>query len=287
MTARAPTTPDEAERGYNNRAAVPEHPYWLDQFVVRSQAAIAALRPALDVRYGPGAKETLDLFVPATPARGTLLFIHGGYWRSFDKADHAFVAPAFVTAGFAVAVVNYDLCPQVTIATIVDQCRRATAWLAREGPQRGAPAPIVVAGHSAGGHLVAMLFATGWREWKLDAAPFAGGVSLSGVHDLVPLLMTSYNVDLRLDAAEARRMSPVHQAPRTEAPLVVAVGADETSEFVRQSALLWHAWPRNHPASLRAPLAIAGRHHFNVVLDFTDPASALTQATVALFPRGR
>ena len=217
-------TPEEVERGYNNRAAVPEHPYWLDQFLVRSASALEALRP-VDVRYGPNPKETLDLYVPPTPVRGTLMFIHGGYWRAFDKSDHAFVAPAFVAAGFAVAIINYDLCPQVTIAAIVDECRRAVEWMSREGASHGAPAPLVIAGHSAGGHLVAMMYATDWAARGLAAAPFVGGVTLSGVHDLSPLVLFTHNADLRLDDAEAARVSPVNHAPSVDAPLVVAVGA--------------------------------------------------------------
>lgn len=277
-------TREEVERGYNNRAAVPDHPYWIDQFALRSAAAVETLRHTLDVPYGTGHKETLDLFVPATAARGTFAFIHGGYWRTFDKADHSFVAPPFVEAGYAVANLNYELCPQATVASIVDQCRRALLWLAREGPANGAPAPLVVAGHSAGGHLAAMMFAIDWRAEGLAEAPYIGGVSLSGVHDLAPLVLSSYNVDLRLDDAEARRVSPVNARSLIDAPLVLAVGADETSEFRRQTRLLWDAWPRNRPAGMREPLEIADRHHFNVVLDFGDSASALTRATLALFP---
>jgi len=276
-------SPEEVERGYNNRAAVPAHPYWFEQFAVRSKSAVDALRPVQDIRYGPGPNETLDLFVPEQPARGTLMFIHGGYWRALDKSEHAFVAPAFVAAGYAVANVNYDLCPDVTIAAIVEQARRAVEWIAREGGKHGAPAPLVMAGHSAGGHLAAMMYATDWRKRGFAAAPFAGGVSLSGVHDLTPLVLYSLNADFRLDAAEARRLSPIHAEPLSAAPLVIAVGADETSEFVRQSQLMWDAWPRNRPAGMQAILAIPQRHHFNVVLDYIDPASALTQATLALF----
>jgi arylformamidase len=276
-------TREEVERGYNNRAAVPDHPYWLEQFLVRSASAFEALRPVRDVRYGPNANETLDLYVPAEPARGTLMFIHGGYWRAFDKSDHAFVAPVFVDAGIAVAVINYDLCPHVTIAEIIDECRHAVEWISREGPSRGAPAPLVIAGHSAGGHLVAMMYATDWPARGFAVAPFVGGVTLSGVHDLAPLVLFMHNVDLRLDDAEAARVSPVNHAPRVDAPLVVAVGADETPEFVRQSALLWDAWPGTHPAAMHEFLAIRGRHHFNVVLDYTDGESALAKATIALF----
>ena len=199
-------TPDSVERGYNNRAAVPEHPRFIAQYVELSRAAIGALASRRDLRYGPGPNETLDLFVPAGAARGTFVFFHGGYWRAFDKSDFAFVA-----------------------------------------------------------------------------APFAGGVTLSGVHDLEPLVLSTMNADLRLDRAEARRLSPVHYQAETDAPLVVACGADETSEFLRQSALIYDAWPGSRPRGSSAPLFIPGRHHFNVVLDYADPGSELTRATSALF----
>ncbi len=282
----AAMTPEDVERGYNNRAAVPEHPEWLARWTALSDAAIETLRPARDVRYGTALNETLDLYVPRSAARGTLLFIHGGYWRALDKSDHGFVAPPFVDAGFAVAVINYDLCPAVSVATIVDQSRNALQWLVREGPSRGAPAPIVIAGHSAGGHLTAMMYATDWRARGLASTPFAGGVSLSGVHDLTPLVQFSHNVDLRLDEAEARRLSPINCRPLAEAPLVTAVGGDETSEFVRQTRLLWDAWPQRRPAGAQAPMEIPARHHYSVVLDYTDADSALTRATLALFGRG-
>ena len=277
-------TREFVEAGYNNRAAVPNHPRWLAQWTADSAKARASYAPRLDLHYGPAPQETLDLFVPATPARGTFLFLHGGWWRSLDKSDHSFVAPAFVDAGYAVAVANYTLCPAVGIATIVDQARRALAWLAREGGAHGANAQrIVVGGHSAGGHLTAMMFATDWTTLGFDAAPMMGGVSLSGVHDLRPLTLFSSNEDLRLSDAEAARLSPALDAPRVHAPLLVAVGADETGEFIRQSQLLWDAWPRTRPQGADSMLRIAGRHHYSVVVDYADRQSALTRATLALF----
>jgi arylformamidase len=277
-------TPEFVERGYNNRAAVPDHPQWLARFAEASAGARAALAPTLDLRYGPGPKETLDLFLPAGRARGTFVFLHGGYWRTLDKSDFSFVAGPFVARGIAVAAVNYDLCPAVSIGTIVDQCRRAMAWLVRDGAGRGAqPDRIVVGGHSAGGHLAAMLLATDWAAQGIARDPVAGAVSLSGVHDLAPLVQFSYNVDLRLDAAEAARLSPVHLSPRSRAPLVLAVGADETSEFIRQTRILWDAWPANRPPGAGAPLIVPARNHFSVVFDYADPASELTRATLALF----
>jgi arylformamidase len=283
-TAGSVLTPEFVERGYNNRAAVPEHPQWLARYAEDSRSAREAHRPMLDLRYGIGPKETLDLFVPTARARGTLVFIHGGYWRALDKADFSFVAPPFLARDLAVAVLNYDLCPDATVATIADECRRAVAWLAREGPSTGALSErIVVGGHSAGGHLAVMLYATDWAAYGLPAAPFAGGFTLSGVHELHPLTLSSMNVDLRLDAVEARRLSPVHHAPRTDAPLLVACGADETSEFRRQSQLMFDAWPGNRPQGMNAPLFVAGRHHFSVVCDLAEAHSGLTRAVLALF----
>lgn len=277
-------TPEFVERGYNNRVAVPEHPVWLERWTATSRDAIVALAPRRDVRYGRGPQETLDLYLPSGAPRGTLAFVHGGYWRALDKADHAFVAPPFVAQGLAVALINYDLCPQVSIGDIVTETRRAIAFLQREAVRLGvAAAPLVVAGHSAGGHLAAMLLATPAADLCVPAHPVRGAVSLSGVHDLVPLVHFSYNVDLRLDAAQARALSPVYMQARTDAPLLLAVGSDETSEFLRQTDLMWHAWPGNRPRGASGPLRIAHRHHFSVVFDYADAASALTQATLALF----
>lgn len=277
-------TPEAVERGYNNRAAVADHPRWFARYAELSAAAMFRFGPQRDLRYGPGPKETLDLFVPSTPAKATLVFIHGGYWRALDKADFSFVALPFVARGIATAVINYDLCPDVSIATIVDECRRAVAWVARDAAARGAAAGrVVVSGHSAGGHLAAMLLATDWAALGLARDCVAGAVSLSGVHDLAPMVQFSFNADFKLDAAEAARLSPVNLVPRSRAPLVIAAGADETSEFLRQSQILWDRWPANRPGGMTGPLFVPGRNHFSVVADYADPASELTRRTLALF----
>jgi arylformamidase len=285
MTSAAPElTPEFVERGYNNRAAVPDHPQWFARWAQLSAEAKARYQPTLDLRYGPNPKETLDLFVPAGKPRGTFMFIHGGYWRALDKSDHAFVAGPLLQQGIAVANVNYDLCPDVSIATIVDECRRALAWLAHEGVRHGASTDaVVVGGHSAGGHLAAMMVATDWSAPGLPRTPLTAAVTLSGVHDLTPMPMFSLNVDLKLDLDEARRLSPSLLAPRTPVPVLCAVGAEETAEFVRQTQLLWDAWPRNRPHAAVGPLLIPGKHHFDVVVEYADPDSALTRETLALF----
>lgn len=283
MSGAPQLTADEVERGYNNRAAVADHAQWFARWAAMSAAAFASERVARDLRYGPNPKETLDLFLPRAPARATFLFLHGGYWRSLDKADHAFVAPPLTARGIAVAVANYDLCPGVSIAAIVEETARAVAWLAREGPANGAGADrIVVGGHSAGGHLAAMMLARDWRADGFASCPVAAGLSLSGVHDLRPLVRFSGNVDFRLDDAEAARLSPALMRPTTGAPLAIAVGGAETGEFLRQAQLMWDAWPGNRPKGMTGPLVVPGKHHFDVVAEHADPGSALTSATLAL-----
>ncbi|HEX9277065.1 MAG TPA: alpha/beta hydrolase [Casimicrobiaceae bacterium] len=270
------------EREYNLRAAFPDHPQWFARWGADSEAARARLEGSLNLRYGSGPRQMIDLF-PAAQPRGALLFIHGGYWRALDKRDHSFVAPPLVAQGIGVAVINYDLCPDVSIAHIVDECREAVAWLWREGTRYGVPAErLVVAGHSAGGHLAAMLVATDWSA-RGSPSELAGAVAISGVFDLEPLVQVSFNADLKLDPVRARAVSPIHLRPRSSVPMLVAAGADETSEFIRQSWLLWERWPECHSRGRRGPLFVPERHHFSVVSDLGNPASELVRQTLAMF----
>jgi arylformamidase len=270
------------EREYNLRAAFPDHPQWFARWAADSEAARARLEGRLNLRYGSGPRQTVDLF-PATQPRGALLFIHGGYWRALDKSDHAFVAPPLVAQGIGVAVINYDLCPDVSIARIVDECREGVAWLRREGTRYGVPAErLVVSGHSAGGHLAAMLVATDWSALGSPSG-LAGAVAISGVFDLEPLVQVSFNADLKLDRARARAVSPIHLRPRSSVPMLVAAGAEETSEFIRQSWLLWERWPECHSPGRRGPLFVPERHHFSVVSDLGDAATELVRETLAMF----
>ena len=270
------------EREYNLRAAFPDHPQWFARWAADSEAARARLEGCLNLRYGSGPRQTVDLF-PAAQPRGALLFIHGGYWRALDKSDHAFVAPPLIAQDIGVAVINYDLCPDVSIARIVDECREGVAWLRREGTRYGVPAErLVVSGHSAGGHLAAMLVATNWSALGSPSG-LAGAVAISGVFDLEPLVQVSFNADLKLDRSRARAVSPIHLRPRRSVPMLFAAGADETSEFIRQSWLLWERWPECHPHGRHGPLFVPERHHFSVVSDLGDPASELVRQTLAMF----
>ena len=275
--ASAQSTPHSSfyAREYNNRELVPDHAKFIARWQQASADARSKLGGYLDRRYGAAPGETIDLF-PARKGDGTcLLFIHGGYWRSLDKSDHSFVAPALVEAGVSVAVVNYDLCPRVRIDDIVRQLLRASRWLWLNAGDYGIDEKrLFVSGHSAGGHLTAMMMAALWPifDRRLPAGLFKGGLAVSGVYDLRPIVEVPWlNVDLKLDEATARKLSPLFLPPATRAPVMTCVGADESSEFRRQNALLGERW-RN---VLAGDLVVPGAHHFSVIDGLGDPASAL------------
>lgn len=262
-------------REYNNRERVPEYPQFLDRWVADSARARATLGGDLDRRYGDGPGETIDVYPARVPASRCLMFIHGGYWRALGKNEFSFLAPAWVDAGVAVAVVNYDLCPQVSVEQIVRQMQRASGWLWRNAALYGIDRDrLYVAGHSAGGHLTAMLLSARWPAFDpaLPEDLWKGGIGISGVYDLEPLLEVDWlNADLRLDAQSARALSPAFLQPATDAPLLACVGADETSEFLRQNALIARRWRR----ILAGELVLPGRHHFSVLDALIEPENPL------------
>ena len=209
-----------------------------------------------------------------------LVFIHGGYWRALDKADHSFIAPAFVDAGAAVVIPNYGLCPAVDIATIAMQMARAVAWTWRHAARLGGdPDRILVAGHSAGGHLATMLLCCDWPS--VDAGLPQGivgrAMSISGLYDLEPLRHVSFlQKDLRLDDAQVRRLSPVGY-PKPQGRLLTAVGADESDEFRRQNRLMEAAWG---PAVVPQVLEIPEADHFTILHELADSEAPLHRAAL-------
>ncbi len=278
-----------AEREYNLRAAFPDHPEWIARWAADSERARSTLHSVRDIRYGTGPKQTIDLF-PAENARGAMLFIHGGYWRGLDKDEHSFIAPPFVAAGIGVAVVNYDLCPAVRIGDIVEQCREAVDWLVREGENYGVPAArVVVAGHSAGGHLTAMMFATDWKARGHDtrgssSGPIAGGISVSGVFDLAPLIDVSFNTDLGLDPESARDLSPLHAEPRVRRA-AAARGGRERDRSLRPPKRRALGSVGRDVARMAAAgaLVVPGKHHFAVLGELADPRSELFARSLDIF----
>jgi arylformamidase len=262
-------------REYNNRELVPDHPRYLERWATDSERARATMTCHTDLRYGDAPGETLDLF-PARKGDGScMMFIHGGYWRSLDKRDFSFLAPAWVDAGVSLAVVNYDLCPRVSVEEIVRQMLRAGRWLWLHAEEYGMDEDrLYVAGHSAGGHLTAMLMAALWPVFdaRLPRDLFKGGLAVSGIYDLRPLVQTAWlNSDLRLDEAAALRMSPAFLPPATRAPVMTCVGGGESSEFLRQNALLGERWRSVFAGDIRMP----GTHHFSVIDGLADQRSAL------------
>jgi arylformamidase len=262
----------DLEAEYNARAAIPDHPEIFARWARESAAVRAALAGETGLAYGPDLDERLDWYPAAGTggARPILYFIHGGYWRSLDKDDFTFLVPPLQRLGVDMVLVNYGLCPRLTIAGIVGQVRRGLAWTKDHAASRGADGErILLAGHSAGGHLVAMLLATDWAAaGRADVvAAIRGGLALSGLYDLEPLRHTSINIEARLDAATARALSPARLAPTVAAPLRLVVGGDESGAFWSQSEQLARAWP-----NCTAPQAVPGAHHLAVVEALADPA---------------
>ena len=267
---------------YNNRARVPEHPQHLARWAESSALARSRLQGQLDVRYGEQAGETLDVFAAKQPNSPVLVFIHGGYWRSLDKSDVSFVAPAFVDAGAAVVVPNYALCPSVTIETIALQLTRALAWTWRHvAAHNGDPQRIAVAGHSAGGHLAAMMLSCRWKDVAEDLPPrlVPGALSISGLYDLEPIRLTPFlQGDLQLTPQSVRRLSPAF-FPRPRGTLYTVVGLEESDEFLRQNQLIRDQWG---PTSVPVCETIVARNHFTVLHDLADPASRLHELALRL-----
>jgi len=272
------TDPAFLSREYNNRELFPDYPRHFARWQEASARARSTMTCHLELAYGSSAGETLDIF-PARKGDGSaLLFIHGGYWRSLDKKDFSFLAPALVDAGVSLVVVNYDLCPKVTIERIVQQMLAASAWLYRSAERYGMDEDrLFVSGHSAGGHLAAMMLAALWPvlDRSLPRDLYKGALAVSGVYDLRPLAQVGWvNGDLRLDEDSAFRVSPAFLPPATRAPLYLAVGALESSEFKRQNALLAQRW---RPV-LGGDVALPGRDHFTVIDGLADPGNALFAA---------
>jgi len=270
--------PDKAflSREYNNRELVPEHAAFFARWDELSARARSRMTCYLDRRYGDAPGETIDIF-PARKGDGTcLMFIHGGYWRALDKKDFSFLAPAWVDAGVSLAVVNYDLCPRVSVDEIVRQMLRASRWLWQNAEEYGMDQDrLYVGGHSAGGHLTAMLMAALWPvfDQSLPKDLWKGGLAISGLYDLRPLVEVDWlNAALRLDAESALRLSPAFLPPATRAPVMTCVGGDESSEFRRQNALLGSSRWRSVFAG---DIAMPGKNHFSVMDGLAEQKSAL------------
>jgi arylformamidase len=233
----------------------------------RKRAAITRAKypPMGDIKYGSHPRETLDLF-RAKNARGTLIHIHGGYWRSFSKLETSFVAEHFLERSYSVALINYPLCPDVSLAHIRTSVLQAFAYLYNNILTGSERAKIAVSGHSAGGHLAALHLATAWKRYGLPENPITGVISLSGVFDVVPLIKTSLNADLRLTEVSAQAVNIMTRLPTPKAKLVLSVGSLESEEFHRQSAELAKSWASLAPQLIDVP----DLNHYTIVDSLAD-----------------
>ena len=269
----------DLEAEYNNRARVPEHPSILAQMDVNA-AAYRAISPKaeLGLSYGPSERQVIDMFPASTGAdRAPLaLFIHGGYWRTNHWSSYSHMASSLNSHGIDVAVAGYDLCPQVTISTIIEQMRAACLFLWRKRKQR-----MMVFGHSAGGHLTACMVATDFKKLASDAPAdlVPCGYAISGVFDLTPLTKVSMNDDLRLCDTEAKQVSPLFWAVPPGRMLDAVVGDVESDEFRRQSCIITEGWKGKAQTHFGE---IAGANHFTVVNPLRDAKSPMVTRLVEL-----
>lgn len=275
------------ERMYNNRALVPDHMDYLQRWAQDSAQVRANLPCVLDAPYGTEGGETLDIF-PSVRASGpagapvpVLVFIHGGYWRALDKSDHSFIAPPFTQAGFCVVVVNYALCPgtpeaPVTIPHILRQMEKALCWVWHNiAAHGGDPKRITVAGHSAGGHLAAMLLTSVWSliGKGLPDGLVRNALSISGIHDLDPIMYAPmFQSVLHLTEQQVLQCSPARLLEPPTGQLYCVVGGDESPEFLRQNQLMQDAWGSHYVPRSQA---LQGLHHFSVLDALAKPGHDL------------
>jgi arylformamidase len=265
---------------YNNRARVPEHPQHFARWAESSALAREKLRSQLDIRYGNEPGETLDVF-PAEKANApVLVFIHGGYWRSLDKADVSFIAPAFVEAGAICVVINFANIPKVRLPDMAHQVRGSVAWVHKNAKSFGGdPERIFISGHSSGGHLCGVALVTDWSRYGAPANVLKGGVSLSGMYDLHPVLLSSRSSYVKVSKEEEAALSSQRHLDKIACPVVVAHGDGESPEFKRQA--------RDFAAALKAKVKFASElievksaNHFEMPDALGKPGGVLAKAAL-------
>ncbi len=262
------------DAAYNNTAAVGQaaRDRYVADWATRSDRLRKARGGSIDVRYGAGPRQRLDVFECGMPPAPTLVYIHGGYWQMNDKEPYAFLGEGVLDAGFNLALVEYTLAPAARLDEIVAEVRAAVAWVIDHAKEFGGdPGRVFVTGHSAGGHLTAM---------AMDDGRVAGGIAISGIYDLEPIRLNYLNEKLRLDEAEAARNSPILHLPSGASPLVVTVGLGELPELIRQSEEYARAWQQHGLSGEYLPLA---RHdHFSILEELARPTGKILGALGAL-----
>ncbi|KNG93850.1 alpha/beta hydrolase [Pseudaestuariivita atlantica] len=257
------------DAAYNNVDHIPDGASYPARWQARATTYLAKClgqgRAQNDLPYGRGDRALFDLILPQGAAEGLVVFVHGGYWLKFDKTYWTHLAAGPTLAGWAVAMPSYDLCPDVRIGDITRQVAQAITVAAEQ-----VAGPIALAGHSAGGHLVSRMMEPGMLPDAV-AARLVSCVPISPVSDLAPLMNTSMNESLRIDAGEAQAESPVHMTDRLDVPVTVWVGAAERPSFLDQARWQAEAWGVDL-------VEATDRHHFDVIDALEDPGSAMCRA---------
>jgi arylformamidase len=259
--------PIDYEVEYNNRARIPEHPAHFAGWA-RDAATYRERHVPRVIAYGASARNKIDFF--AGEGHGPIvMFIHGGYWQAFDASSFSHLAAGLNAHGIGVAIPSYDLCPDVSVDEIIRQMRHAARELARAGQ------PLVISGHSAGGHLAACLLATDWPaiDASLPEDLVIAAYSISGLFDLGPLVETSINKALRLDSASARAVSPLFSRAPARGSLDAVVGEYESAEYFRQSRTIVEAWGATGLATRFA--TVPGANHMTAIAPLADPDSPM------------
>ena len=256
------------EAEYNNRARVPENPSIMAGWA-KDAAAYRQRHAPRAISYGPGARNSIDLF-PGDDEGPIVVFIHGGYWQALDGSFFSHLARGLNAHGVSVAIPSYDLCPAVTVDEIIGQMRMATRELARLGRS------LVVSGHSAGGHLAACMLATDWQAYdaSLPGDLVIAAYAISGLFDLGPLIGTSINKAMGLDRRTARAASPLFWKPPARGSLDAVVGENESAEYFRQSRTIVEHWGTAGIATRFG--VVAGANHFTAIAPLADPGSPMT-----------
>jgi arylformamidase len=275
MLYRNYATQEELDAQYDLERTVPDVAFYADFYTKESEKVRAELGHRLDVPFGPTLAEHLDVYPAPGGERDAPVFVylHGGYWRRFSSKEFGFVARGPASKGVATFVVNYALCPHVTIDEIVRQTRAALAWTRKNAWSFGGdPERIHVAGHSAGGHLTAMLLATDWEgEYGLSGNIIKSACAISGLFDLAPFPYTFLQPKLQLTWGQVLRNSPILNLPDSAPPLLVTYGGDETPELRRQSDDFFAAWKAKGLSANLMPLS--GKNHYDILDGFLDAES--------------
>lgn len=263
------------DRLYNPRQHTPNASATVQGYTAKSRDVPSKFRCLRDLSYGDDPEEKLDLVLPARPRNApVLLFLHGGQWQWLSKDDSLFPAPPFVERGAIFAAASFGAVPDVPLETLVERSRRALAWLLGNISKHGGdPKRIVIAGHSSGAHLAAMIATH-------DASALRGIVVVSGLYDLEPVQLSYRNDILKLDGARALALSPVRHLPGAGCPAVVATAENDTSEFIRQGAEFANAWANRVARTTR--LHVMGQNHYTLIETLADPSSPLGEAALSL-----